>query len=421
MANQRLRWLLVVGLSAGCLSTAERARLDAVDAAIARGDVAAGVAAYEQAGVPDEARLRALARGAVWRSLAAADVAERTRAVEIAAALADAPLDRALAERLDDAVPSVRALAAVALARDNPQVRALVAALLDGQDAAARAIAIDGLGALGDGAERLGRLATDGDARVRSRAARALAELRPENARALLVALTADGDAGVRADALRAIGALGDRAALPVVERGLADPALGARLAALSAIARLAPERLCAPPADPFMMLRAAVALARLGHDDDAAAAIRAGAAHPRPDVRVAAMNAAGELGAAGADVAATLLRDRDLEVRLAAARALCHAGRPAAALPVLAAALATPLALDAADELARAGDDRGARALTAAAQGGDAGTRRAAIALLAPLPSATAALTHALGDGDARVRLTAAAALLRRTLVAAR
>ena len=54
---------------------------------------------------------------------------------------------------------------------------------------------------------------------------------------------------------------------------------------------------------------------------------------------------------------------------------------------------------------------------LQQAARARDAGERRVALALLAPLPAGHDALVAALADADADIRLDAAGALLRRLL----
>ncbi|MDB4965347.1 MAG: hypothetical protein JWN44_1036, partial [Myxococcales bacterium] len=125
-------------------------------------------------------------------------------------------------------------------------------------------------------------------------------------------------------------------------------------------------------------------------------------------------MNAAGELGSDGAELARAHLRDPDLDVRLAAARATLAGGGRDAALLVLVAALGTPRRLDAADELARVGDARGLDALRTAARSSDRDERRLAVLLLAPLPAGHDTVIDALADADATVRLDAAGAILR-------
>ena len=163
------------------------------------------------------------------------------------------------------------------------------------------------------------------------------------------------------------------------------------------------------------MALRAAVQLSRAGREQAALDAVRAAADDRNPAVRAAAMNAAGELGRDGNALATAHLRDADVDVRLAAARAVIATGPRDAALPALVSALSTPRRLDAADELARLGDARGLAALQASARAADPIERRIALALLAPLPAARDALVAALGDADADIRLDAAGALLRR------
>jgi HEAT repeat protein len=368
--------------------------------------------------------LRQNAEQVVVRALHADDAGERLRATRLAAKVADPSLDRALPERLGDADARVRAAAAVALAGQSPIAREAVLAALKGSDAAARLIAFDAFGTLEAPLDLLRALIADPDAQVRARAAGELATWQPRGSSAYLFAeqslraLAADSDVGVRAAAVRACAQFGKRALASVVDSALADPALGVRLAALAALARIDanPARLTllASSQDTYLTLRAAVQLRRLGREAPAIAAVRAALADRRPEVRAAAMNAAGELGSAGAELALSLLRDPDLEVRLAAARALAHGDRSAAALPVLLSALGTPYDLDAADELARLGDARG-RAHLHKIFDSDVARRNSALAMLAPLPGSTPLLERALADRDGQVRLTAAETVLRR------
>ncbi len=408
-------------LAAGCAGGASEARLRSeFDPALARGDVAGAVGAYERAGASDARRLRQAAAVVVWQALTGPDARVRERAARIAVDVSDPLLDQQLAARLVDEDARVRTIVAAAFAPQLDAARQVVAAALDGADPGARAIAVAALGSLGDGRARLDRLLGDASAEVRAAALGQLAALKPSNAGALARGLLHDPDAGVRAAALRALGVLGGRDYAADIDSELGDPALGVRLAALSALERLsgAPERLSliAQAGDRFVAVRAAVALAHRGRALEALAAVERAAADRRADARAAAMNAAGELGAPAARVVLPLLRDPDLEVRLAAARAAAQLGHPAEAMRVFVAALDTPWGLDAADELARLGDERGRARLRAAAASADAAVRARAVALWAPLPGATPALAHALADRDARVRLTAAESLYRKT-----
>jgi HEAT repeat protein len=385
----------------------------------------------------------ALSRGALTRAVDAAqavvvsalcdpDAGARLRATRLIAELADPALDRELPARLADEDARVRAVAAAALAPQSEVARNALVSLLAGPDARARALALDGVGALDGAAEVLARLAHDPDAGVRARVAQALARPPRElSADALLVGLAGDDDAGVRAAAIRSLGDRGGSGALELAGRALADGALAVRLAALDAIARLdpSPRRLAeiaartgAASLDKFVALRAAVKLAKLGARATALATVREAATDPHAAVRVAAMNAAGELGDAGAPLAGAALADRDLEVRLAAASALAALGHPDQARPTLAAlstetppAQAPRLRLDAADELARLGDARGVAFLSAAVRAPDPHTRQAALARFGLYPAGAGALVSALADPQLSVRLTAAEILLLR------
>ena len=402
-----------------------------------------------------DARIRRQAEAVVWGAMAAPSPSVRQRATRIAAEVADPLLDRGLGPRMSDPSPSVRATAAVAVAvsraqawvelspagarQATPAAAAVLRAILDGSDAAAKVIAIEAIGALDDAKARLPLLAADGDARVRARAAAAIAQWmsqprgaarvsadpRPPNveAHALLRTLLHDQDAGVRVQALAGLALLADRGSLGDIAQALDDPALSVRLAALGALVHLGREtagrQLLALGAgtDRYLALRAAVQLSRAGRGPAASTAVRAAADDRDAAVRAAAMNAAGELGHDGCALAMAHLGDPEVEVRLAAARAIIATGRHDAAVPTLVAALSTARRLDAADELARLGDARGLSALQASARAGDAGERRVALALLAPLAAGHDALVAALDDSDPEIRLDAAGALLRRLL----
>ncbi|HEY2747578.1 MAG TPA: hypothetical protein VGL86_23315, partial [Polyangia bacterium] len=141
---RRIAWVLL-GLTAGCAS------------------------------VGDEARIRRQAEAVVWGAMAAPSPELRVTATRIAADVADPLLDRGLGARLGDPSPSVRATAAVALAR-QPLAVEVLHQILDGNDADAKVIAIDAAGALDDVKARLAKLAADGDVRVRARVATAIAQ-----------------------------------------------------------------------------------------------------------------------------------------------------------------------------------------------------------------------------------------------------
>jgi HEAT repeat protein len=354
---------------------------------------------------------RRAAEEVVWRSLSSADVNERREATRITAEVADPALDRGLPARLADSDPVVRAMAAVAMANDVELARGLLVGLLQSPLAEARVAALDGIRALPDGNELAERATADADEAVRARAAWMVHAVAP------LEKLLADPTPGVRAEALRALANQDSARAAAAAEKLLSDAALSVRLAALSALVKHGDrDRLLALAGgdDRWVALRAAVQL----KGRDAVAAVERAASDKQAPLRVAAMNAAGELGDEGRDLIRAHLEDAGLEVRLAAARALLSSGGDAeAARKILRAALATPREIDAADELARLGDDEGRRVLSNAARNNDPQLRRAAIASLGALSPEPPELASALRDVDFRVRLSAARALLRRSL----
>ena len=367
---------------------------------------------------------RRAAEEVVWRSLTAPDAAERREATRVAVEVADPVLSEGLAQRLGDPDPTVRALAACALLPEVPEARELLRASLSSADPAARVAALDGVGALGDGVTQAARLTTDPDQSVRARAAWMLAVLRAAEAAEYLERLLGDPAPGVRAEALRALASVTVERAAAHAESALSDAALSVRLAGLTTLARAAADHsqfrdrllALAGGADRFVALRAAVHLDRLGAD--ALAAVENAAADRHAAVRAAAMNAAGELRERGRALALAHLGDGDLEVRLAAARALLASGGDSGrARSVFRAALATPFRLEAADELARLGDAEGRRAVAFATHDADATIRRSAVASLGALSPEAPELGEALADRDAAVRLTAARTLLRRAL----
>jgi HEAT repeat protein len=372
----------------------------------------------------DAAQLQRRAEDVVAHGLEAADVDERLQATRIAAEAADPALDPLLARRLCDGDAAVRATAAVALARVTRLAPEVLRAALEGDDAAARVIAVDAVQLLPDWRMRLGTLVADRDLRVRARVATAIGQLHAPDARALLGTLAHDADAGVRGQALSGLAALGDRGALADVTRGLDDADLGVRLAALGALVRLghddvAPRLLAlASSNDRFLAARAAVQLSRVGHATAALAAVRSAAHASDPALRRAALNAAGELGDDGAALAVAALADPDADVRLDAARACLTLHRVDAARPVLAALATNPAQrLDAATELARLGDARGLALLDADARSPDPRRRARALSRLLPLPAGRALFASALADSDGAIRLAAAAIVLGRAL----
>ncbi len=261
----------------------------------------------------------------------------------------------------------------------------------------------------------------DLDSGVRAAAARsyASARLRAETVLALREALRLDPEPAVRAAAARALSRT--PSAVDALVAALGDRSLGVRAAALSALAAV----------------RGPVALSRIERiasgeataEGTAAAAALASMGEPRgvvylrrslrssdAELRRQAVAAGGHLPALRPDLAA-LLSDPEAEVRLRAALALRRV-RPhrRAARDVLAALLAagSAQALPAAVALAEAGDTR-ARARLREALGSDrASDRVLAVQAIGDRLGEGTSVRRSLLDPDARVRVSAARAILR-------
>jgi len=410
-----------------------------VDPLLERGQARVAAAAYRKAaereGARDPRRLRLLAETTLWAALSGPEAPSlpretRLEAVRLAATVNNLAVARALPPLLVSPDAELRVRAAAVLAAETPEARPILSGALGSTDPSVRLAAIESDGVLPDAEAALRSATRDGEATIRAAAIAALA--RRGSGDDLAAALARDEAPAVRAAAIGALGQLGARRHRDLVRAALDDAQLGVRLAAIGALARLdggAPERLLALAASPdrYLALRAAVQLPRLGHARAALDAVTRAAADPHPELRAAAMNAAGELGADGATLAAPLCRDPDLGVRLAAARAALHAREdresrrapepPTACLTALRGALDGPRAIEAAEELARRGDAP-ARALLRALvtrAGADVTARRAALSTVATWPDGELLLVAALADDEPLVRLPAAAALLRR------
>ncbi|MBK6847133.1 MAG: HEAT repeat domain-containing protein [Proteobacteria bacterium] len=266
-----------------------------------------------------------------------------------------------------------------------------------------------------------------GDWAMRYAALDVASELDPELAAELLGWALRHGDAGVRSAAARRLGELGPPAAgTALLRAALRDQEVEVRAAAASALARTGDPT--AAPAlaslaretDPQIALSAAAQLWRAGDATQVAVLLQATQASATA-VRRAAVAALAlvPLPEARALLAPTL-RDRDPQVRYAAALALAPSSgsdQPRA-LAELRSALqrrrGDPLAIVRA--LAQAGD--AAQPLLAALARDGAATRRAAAqtgaAELLPPAAAVAVLRRGARDPDAAVRRASAHGLLR-------
>ncbi|MDP2306819.1 MAG: HEAT repeat domain-containing protein [Pseudomonadota bacterium] len=188
-----------------------------------------------------------------------------------AAAAALSPATLAALARLDDPDPRARILAARTLAGDAAALDPLAARLAKESDPALRRALMDALGRLPLSEAALIRAVEESpEPAARAFAAHTLGRAGTDAAVGALLAATADADTLVRKEAYDALGRAGDRVALDTLKRAaVRDPAAGCREAAVAAAELLA----SAPTVPPDVTID----LARLrgGTADERAAAAR--------------------------------------------------------------------------------------------------------------------------------------------------
>lgn len=395
-----------------------------VRSALALGDADAVAKAYGtyrgHRGEDDRELLRDLAIATLSQGLNSPSVKLKIAAIEAVQAAEIQSLADQVAERLGDEDDRVAAAAASAVLRGYPQAPQVASQMLRSDDPEARRIAVEGIG------KKVGALAmvdlhklaaNDPDPRVRRAAIRWIGQLKDKESAEMLERQLRHADEGVRAAAAIALARIGvgDLAALG--HKALADRSLAVRLAGVDLLAaarrtddlvKLADDR------DPMVALEASI---HAGRKDLAAKAIARALSHEIWTVRAGAANVASRaLGKdAGVATARKLLADREVRVRIAAARIIGRSGDKAAAITVLAQAMTGDTELSAAGDLADLGDSRGAETLErlvrdqkaspdsrAAAAGAHRGARRV-----------TPGLVAALADPNGVVRVEAATVLV--------
>ena len=289
-------------------------------------------------------------------------------------------------------------------------------------DAEARRIAVEGVGKkVGrPAAADLEKAASDSDPRVRRAAVFWLGQIKDTDAVAIFAQRIKDEDDGVRAAAARALARVGIGDLGAYGKAAAADAALPVRIAAIDLLvaAHLDSDlgKLARDP-DPILAVEASLALHDVGLARDA---VQRAMASPDGSVRAGAANylvrALGKDAALGP--ARQLAHDKELGVRLAAARVLAHAGDATEATKVFVAALGADDSRDhaaqAAADLAALGDARGAARLTELVRDPrrTPEQRAAAAAAHRSAHRVTPGLLAALADTNAIVRVEAAAAL---------
>jgi len=397
-----------------------------VRAALAQGDglgLARSYHAYRaMRGDDDKDLVREIAIATLEAGLASPSAKMKIVAIQAIEAAELQDLADSVAQKMEDKDDRVVAAAAIAILRGGyVQAPEVAAQLLASENAEARAIIVDGLGKKAGilAADDLEKAATDPDPRVRRIAIRWLGQMKDQNAVALLTRRMRDPDEAVRAASATALARIGIGNLESLGTQALKDRALAVRLAGIDLlVAAKRTDRLiqvAESDTDPMVAAEAAIAAKR---SDLAIAAVQKAAQAELWTMRAGAANLATR--AFGRDNAKPfllgLVEDKDLAVRLSAARALAHAGDKTTAIAVFTAALADPdKMLAAAQDLASVGDARGITLLdeTARDPKSTPDTRSAAVAAHRGARRITGGLVAALADQSGLVRVEAAAVLL--------
>ena len=396
-----------------------------VRASVALGDVEGIAKAYEQyaarRGGDDKELLRDLATATLGAALTSPSWKMKIAAIEAIERIEIHSLTDHVSERMDDDDERVAAAAAIAVLRGVPDAPRVADQMLTSPNAEARRITIEGLG------RKVGKLAVadlqkaadDSDARVRRAAIRWLGMIKDQDAVTILMRHLKDPDDSVRAASASALARIGLGNLAAMGKQALADRSLAVRLAAIDLLAAAnADSELAAltDDADPMVGLQAAIALKAKRPELVDKAIGRALAAEEwtiRSGVANLLVTAVGKDGAR--TFAQKLAADRELGVRLAAARTLVTIGDAAGAKAVFSAGLAdAEYGVQAAADLAALGDAAGMQALSVAVRDAKRtpAQRMAAASLHRSARRVTGGLVAALADGDGLVRVEAAAAL---------
>ncbi len=392
-----------------------------IRAALALGDADGVAKAYTAYGKTrdglDKELVRDLAVATLGQALASPSAKLKIAAIQAVQEAELEALAEQVAQRMGDEDDRVAATAAVAVLRAYPQAPQVATDALKSENADARRIAIDGIG------KKVGKLAApdlekageDPDARVRATAIRWLGSIKDKDAIELLTKRLHDPDEAVRAASATAIAQIGIGNLEAFGKTALKDPALSVRLAGVELLVAAHREDELIPLVDdPDVSVGVAAAIAvhkthpELGEKAVSRAigakdwAIRAGVANSL----VRALDKPRVLA-----VAHQLASDPDVHVRLAAARALAHGGDKPGAIAIFAAALDD---VQAAADLADLGDARGTAALETAVRDAHHTPEQRVAAANAHRAAhrVTAGLVAALADGNALVRVEAAATL---------
>ncbi len=396
-----------------------------IRAALAQGDaanVANNYAAYhQQRGDQDNELIRDLSVATLGQALASPSAKLKISAIQAVQAAELEALAEQVTELMGDDDDRVAAAAAVAVLRAHPQAPQVAADMLRSEDPEARRIAIEGI------AKKVGKLAAvdlekaaaDADPRVRRAAIRWLGMIKDKDAVTVLTRRMKDPDEAVRAASASSLAQIGVGNLEAFGKQALADRALAVRLAGIELLEAAKRSDVLAQLAqtepDPMVATEAAIAANR---PDLAGKAIDRALTDERWTIRAGAANLV--VRALGMDrgvaVARRLLADKELGVRLAAARVLAHGGdKPGAAVVFAEGLTSEDFMLQAASDLAAQNDARGIAALDAAVRDPkrSVDARAAAAAAHRGARQVTPGLVAALADASGVVRVEAAATLV--------
>jgi HEAT repeat protein len=396
-----------------------------VRSSLALGDAAGTAKAYSQyvahRGGDDKSLLRDVSTATLGQALASPSAKMKITAIEAIERIEIHSLTDQVVECMNDNDDRVAAAAAIAVLRGIPGAKQVAEQLLTSPDAEARRITLDGI------ARKYGKLTTsdlvdavdDPDPRVRRTAIRWLGTFKDQTAVDKLTRRMKDPDDGVRAAAATALANIGVGDLPALAKQALADRSLAVRLAGveLLAAAKAEPDLIAlTDDKDPMVALQAAIAV-KSKRPELAEKAVARAVVAEQWTIRAGAANLlVMALGNEDARVQAQkLLDDREVGVRLAAARVLAQTGDQETAKRVFAGALANPdYGVQAAADLAGLGDPAGMQALSAFVS--DAARtpaqRAAAAAAHRSAHRVTGGLVGALADADGLVRVEAAAVL---------
>jgi len=375
----------------------------------------------------DRGVLRVMAMTMMWQGLRVPSATVRTRTIQAVERLEleDLADDVSLLITNDD--DRVAAAAAIAMLKADPSAGRVAADSLTSNNVQARIIAIRGVGRKVGAKTRADIVARfkDDNASVRMAAVTVVGNFASEKDTPRLMAMAVgDAEGSVRATALRALRKGKRKGLLAAATTALKDKYLGARLAGVELLGHLGSGtrsqlKALAGGADLFVALRAITVLGTHAKHSDISKATSKALTNTSWEIRVAAINtlsSAAYSKANRASQAIALLTDKQVDVRIAAARALLDTQHRPAAISALAAALTDgndSVRLQAARNLVRAKDPRGIQTIAALLKSSSASTRAAAISAHVGARTITLALVRALADESAELRIQAAEALL--------